>query len=151
MTDTVAASACLQLLLLLLLLLLCQAGKVVDVRVLLPDLHFARKGNEEPAKKGPSKIELEAGGGETEVLESGLKPQDLAWMSMGRHYMTNIFNGGNVWLVNVAEMGPTQQKALGIVAASEQRPERRSRRQQQPDAAEDDDDDDDVIDMQEDR
>lgn len=93
----------------------CQAGKVVDLRVLFlePELP-AGAPNAEPEGKGPSRIEEGAEGGEVDILERGLDPRDLAWRNLGPHCVTSIFSGGNVWLVACGGMGPEQQAMLGL-------------------------------------
>lgn len=90
-----------------------QAGKIIDTRVLLPDVELQRD-FEGPPEKGPSRVDEDAVGGEHEAVERGLDPQDLAWRSMGPHWMTSVFDGGNVWLVDTAAMGPTQRELLGL-------------------------------------
>lgn len=107
-----------------------QAGRVIDTRVVLPDLVFDTGGGGFP-EKGPTKIDEEAQGGEVELLEPGLQPEDLAWRSMGPHWTTSLFSGGNVWLVNTAGMGPRQRLSLGLGPAPAQGSAVPGRRQQE--------------------
>lgn len=90
---------------------------MVDLRVLL-DEFVPPPPFEGPAEKGPARIDEDAVGGEVDVVERGLDPKDLAWRTMGPHCMASIFSSGNVWLVNVAGMGPTQRDKLGLEAPS---------------------------------
>lgn len=94
-----------------------QAGKIVDTRVLLPDVVLQRAMGDLP-EKGPSRVDEDAVGGEFELVASALDPLDLAWSSIGPHWMTSVFNGGNVWLVHTAGMGPTQRQRLALPAAT---------------------------------
>jgi hypothetical protein len=92
-----------------------QAGKIVDTRVLLDDMVLQRDLNVLP-EKGPSRVDEDAVGGEFELVARGLEPLDLAWSSIGPHWMTSVFEGGNVWLVDTTLMGPQQRALLGLAA-----------------------------------
>jgi hypothetical protein len=96
-----------------------QAGKVVDVRVLLDPPSGPPHAAPEQ-QKGPARVDEQAAGGEEDVLESGLKPKDLSWLQLGKHWVTSLFSGGNVWLVHVGGMGPVQRRLLGLVDAEVQ-------------------------------
>ena len=99
--------------------------------MLLPEPEPAAAGSrEQPEEKGPSRIDESATGGEIDLLERGLDPRDLAWMQLGPHWVTSIFNGGNVWLVQVDGMGPTQRQSLGLSAPVQVVQEQRGRGRQ---------------------
>jgi hypothetical protein len=123
----------------------CQAGKVMDLRVLLEELPYFGGEGEDPKPKGPSRIDENATGGKVDMLERGLDPKDLAWRNMGPHCMASIFSSGIVWLVNVSRMGPSQRNKLGLLPPAQQK--RKPAAQAAPadsDAADEDSDDDDA-------
>lgn len=132
-------------------LLSAQAGAVVDVRVLLEDIFGPKWDGPQQPDRGPARIDEGAEGGQVDVVERGIDPKDLAWRNIGPHCMTSIFSSGNVWLVNVAGMGPTQRVSLGLVAPNS-RPVLQGERQQQDqagggaaDAEDSDDEEEDVL------
>lgn len=97
----------------------------MDLRVLLDELpYFGGGGDEDPKKKGPTRIDENAMGGEVDMLERGLDPKDLAWRNMGPHCMASIFSSGTVWLVNVGRMGPSQRRQLGLALPAQQKRKR---------------------------
>lgn len=132
-----------------------QAGKVIDVRVLLPEPEpISRAGAEEPEGKGPSRIEEGAQGGDMDLLERALDAKDLAWRNLAEHCMTSIFSGGNVWLVQVGQMGPTQRQLLGLAPPAQQQQsagQKQRRKQRQASAGDGGDDSDDGEDDLQDR
>lgn len=93
-----------------------QAGAVVDVRVLLDDIFGPKRELPQEPNRGPARIDEDAQGGQVDLLDRGIDPKDLAWRNIGPHCITSIFSAGNVWLVNVAGMGPTQRASLGLVS-----------------------------------
>jgi hypothetical protein len=70
--------------------------------------------------------------GAINVLEDPVNPQELAWIKLGAHWVVNIFEGGNIWLVNISAMGLQQQQRLGLVlpAAAPVQEEQQQQQQQ---------------------
>eukprot|EP00775_Hariotina_reticulata_P013362 gene13362-13489_t len=94
--------------------------QVVDVRVLLDrsswtDLKPFWQQQEAPPDKTRQIDPLRAPEGTINVLEDPINPQQLAWIKLGPHWVVNIFDGGNIWLVNISAMGHQQQQRLGLV------------------------------------
>jgi hypothetical protein len=86
-------------------------GPVVDLRVLLPDTAVVGGQNLVPGKK-ESMFDPSAASNENPLEH--VDPTRLAWLRVGPHWVLNLFQRGNLWLVNTAGMGSHQQQMVGL-------------------------------------